>query len=157
MKKSGTEAPTPWWSDELRLSRDGEYFRGTALKQNVLPFLKNPRNREGSFQDVTFLHDMAGCMRARASHELLDERKLDVFRFSGYGRWPGKSPDMKPAESVGAIMQERVERALLDVDPKYIDRDLLLETTTKVLEDLKTDRNLFKKLLCAHVFVCICP
>ena len=44
-------------------------------------------------------------------------------------------------------MQERVERALLDVDPKDIDRDLLLETTTKVLEDLKTYRNLFKKLL----------
>ena len=44
-------------------------------------------------------------------------------------------------------MQERVERALLDVDPKDIDRDLLLETTTKVLEDLKTYRNLFRKLL----------
>lgn len=36
-------------------------------------------------------------------------------------------------------MQERVERALLDVDKKDIDRDLLLETTT--------DRNPFKKLL----------
>ena len=54
---------------------------------------------------------------------------------------------MNPAESVRAIMQERVERALLDVDPKNIDRDLLLETTTKGLEDLKTYQNLFKKLL----------
>ncbi len=112
-----------------------------------MPFLKNRRNREGSFEDVTFLHDMAGCMRANATHALLDEQKLDFFRFSGYGRWPGKSPDMNPAESVGAIMQERVERALLDVDPKDIDRELLLETTTQVLEDLKTDRNLFKNLL----------
>ena len=56
---------------------------------------------------------------------------------------------MNPAESVGAIMQERVERALLDVEPKDIDRDLLVETTTEILEDLKTDRNLFKNLLCS--------
>ena len=130
-------------------SWDGEYFRETVLKENVLPFLKDRRNREGSFEDVTFLHDMAGCMRAKLTHELLDNENLDFFRFSGYGRWPGKSPDMNPAESVGAIMQERVERALLDVEPKDIDRDLLVETTTEILEDLKTDRNLFKNLLCS--------
>ena len=88
---------------------------------------------------------MAACAQRQPASS--GRRKLDFFRFSGYGRWPGKSPDMNPAESVGAIMQERVERALLDVDPKDIDRDLLLETTTKVLEDLKTYRNLFRKLL----------
>ena len=128
-------------------SWDGEYFRETVLKEHVLPFLNNRRNREGSFEDLTFLHDMAGCMRANATHELLDKEKLDFFRYSGYGRWPGKSPDMNPAESVGAIMQERVERALIDVDPKDIDCDLLVETTTGVLEGLKDDRNLFRNLL----------
>ena len=86
-------------------------------------------------------------MRANATHELLDEGKLDFFRFSGYGRWPGKSPDMNPTESMGAIMQERVESALLFVDSKDIDRDLHLETMTRVLEELKTDRNLFNNLL----------
>ena len=86
-------------------------------------------------------------MRAKATHELLDAAGLDFFRFSGYGRWPGKSCDMNPAESVGAIMQERVEHELLDVDPKNITRDLLVETTTAVLEDLKTDRALFRNLL----------
>ena len=54
---------------------------------------------------------------------------------------------MNPAESVGAIMQEHVERALLDVDPKDIDRDMLVETTTEVLDALKADRTLFKNLL----------
>jgi len=54
---------------------------------------------------------------------------------------------MNPAKSVGTIMQERVENVLLDDDPKDIDRNLLLETITKVLEDLKTDMDLFRKLL----------
>ena len=53
---------------------------------------------------------------------------------------------MNPAESVGAIMQERVERALLDVDPKDIDRDMLVETTFEGLDALKADRTLFKNL-----------
>ena len=92
---------------------------------------------------------MAGCMRAKLTHELLDNENLDFSWFSGYGRWPGKSPDMNPAESVGAIMHERVERALLDVEPKNIDRDRLVETTTEILEGLRTDRNLFKNLLCS--------
>jgi len=44
-------------------------------------------------------------------------------------------------------MQERVENSLLDVDPKDIDRSLLLETIAEVLEDLKTDTILLRKLL----------
>lgn len=56
---------------------------------------------------------------------------------------------MSPAGSVGAIMQERVEHELLDVDPKDITRELLAgpRTTAAVLEDLKTDRALFRNLL----------
>ena len=32
------------------------------------------------------------------------------------------SGDMNPAESVGAIMQEKVEEALLDMDPREVTR-----------------------------------
>ena len=80
-------------------------------------------------------------------HTLFNGENLHFFRFSGFGRWPGKSPDMNPAESVGAIMQEEVENKLLDVDPKNIDRELLVKTVTEVLEGLKTNTELFKKLL----------
>ena len=38
------------------------------------------------------------------------------------------SGDMSPAESVGAIMQEKVEEALLAMDPRDVTRKLLLET-----------------------------
>ena len=78
---------------------------------------------------------------------MLDDENIDFFRFSGYGRWPGKSADLNPAESVGAIMQERVEDKLLDIDPKDIDRTLLLRTVKGVLEDLQGDTALFKNLL----------
>ena len=54
---------------------------------------------------------------------------------------------MNPAESVGAIMQERVEDKLLDIDPKDIDRTLLLRTVKGVLEDLQGDTALSKNLL----------
>lgn len=128
-------------------SWDGEYFRETILKQHVLPFLKDKRNLEGRYDQVTFLHDMAGCMRAKATHDLLDEEKLDFFRFNGYGRWPGKSADLNPAESVGAIMQERVENALLNIDPKDITKQILVRTITDVLEDMKSERSLFRNLL----------
>lgn len=105
----------------------------------MMPFLKDRRGRRDSFEDVPFLHDVAGCVHANATHELLDEEKVDFLHFSGYSRWPGKSPDMNHVESVAAIMQERVENAPLDVDSKDFDRDLPLRSTKSVLEDMKND------------------
>lgn len=53
----------------------------------------------------------------------------------GGGGWP-------------VLMQEIVENALLDVDPKDIHRDLLLRTTKALLEDTENDTTLlFKNLL----------
>lgn len=34
---------------------------------------------------MTFLRDMAGCMRAKATRELLDEEKLDFFAYLATG------------------------------------------------------------------------
>lgn len=48
---------------------------------------------------------------------MLDAEGLSFFRWSGYGRWPGKSLGLNPAENVGAIVHEEVEKGLLDVDP----------------------------------------
>lgn len=93
------------------------------------------------------LHDMAGCTRAKKSHDPLDAEKLDIFRYDGFGRWPGKSADINPAESTGAIMQERVEDELLEVDPKDITREVLVRTINKVLRGLKGDKQLFHNIL----------
>ena len=58
----------------------------------------------------------------------LHEEKLDFFRYNGNGRCPGNSAGMNPAESLGVIMQERVEDALLEMDPKDIARAILTQT-----------------------------
>ena len=113
----------------------------------IMVFLRDSRNREGNFEQVTMLHDMAGCMRAKETHDLLDEKNVDFFRFSGYGRWPGKSPDMNPAESVGAILQESVEDELIEKDPATITREDLVRAVTKTLRRLERNTTLFTNLL----------
>ena len=72
---------------------------------------------------------------------------VDFFRFSGYGRWPGKSPDMNPAESVGAILQESVEDELIEKDPATITREDLVRAVTKSLRRLERNTALFTNLL----------
>ena len=57
----------------------------SIIRARVL--VRDSRNREGNFEQVAMLHDMAGCMRAKETHDLLDEKNVDFFRFSGYGRW----------------------------------------------------------------------
>ena len=67
---------------------------------------------------MTFLYDMAGCTGAKITHELLDSEKLNFFRYDGFGRRPGRSLELNPAKSIGAITQEKVEDGeLLIVDP----------------------------------------
>ena len=43
-------------------------------------------------------------------------------------------------------MQEQIEETVLDMSPKDVTREILLETVTRVLEDLKTDTELFQWL-----------
>lgn len=68
---------------------------------------------------MNFFMTSRDVMHENATHELLDdEEKVVSFPLSDYGRSPGKSPDMNPPERVGAIMQEKIENALLDVSSK---------------------------------------
>ena len=61
--------------------------------------------------------------------------------------WPGKSPDLNPAENLGAILQEKLEKQLTGIDPNVITHDVLLSTLTPILEEMKRDTNLFRNLL----------
>ena len=94
------------------------------------------------------LHDMAGCMRTQATHQLLDDKGIDFFRYNGYGRWPGGSPDLNPAENLGAIVIDRVEGKMdnYDGDTKNAASNLtkLLE---EVLTDIRKDTELLQNLL----------
>ena len=137
-----------WNIKEVGQSWDGDYFRETVLPDCVLPFLRQRKNRQGSFDDITFLHDMAGCFRSAGTQQMMEDEGLSGFGSSGPGRWPGNSPDLNPAEYVGAIMKERVEEILLEASEEELNsRGFLLQTITDVLEELKDDKPLFRNLL----------
>jgi len=129
-------------------SWDGEYFRETILPNCVMPFLRNRNNRQGRLRDVWFLHDLAGCFNSHATQDMMEDLKLNCFKGSGFGRWPGNSPDLNPAENIGAIMKDRVEDVLIVAsEAEQSSRDFLIATIEDVLEDMKRDRRMFRNLV----------
>ena len=137
-----------WNIKEKGQSWDGEYFRETVLPDCVLPFLRKRENRQGSFMKITFVHDMAGCFKSAQTQRMMEGEGLACFGSSGPGRWPGNSPDLNPAENVGAIMKERVEEILLEASEEELQsREFLVKTINEVLQEMKDDKPLFRTLL----------
>ncbi|CAF3863544.1 unnamed protein product [Rotaria sp. Silwood1] len=93
-------------------SWDGAYFREIILQQHVIPFLRDPNNVLDT-DEVIFLHDKASCMKAYATQHLLEDEGV---QFWGNSIWPGNSPDMNPAENVGAIIKDKVEDLMASED-----------------------------------------
>ena len=64
---------------------------------------------------------------------MLEDLKLDCFKSSGFGRWPGNAPDLNPAENIGAIMKDRVEDVLFGAsEAEKSDVDFLIDTINDV-------------------------
>jgi hypothetical protein len=61
-----------WVLKEQGESWNGQYFRETILKENVIPFLRNPENVIDN-EKIIFLHDKASCMKANATQYLLED------------------------------------------------------------------------------------
>ncbi|CAF5036369.1 unnamed protein product, partial [Rotaria sp. Silwood1] len=97
-----------WVLKEHGQSWDGAYFRGIVLQEHVIPFLRDPANVL-VINEVTFLHDKAPCMKANATQHLLEAEEV---KFWGNSIWPRNSPDMNPAENIGAIIKDKVEELM---------------------------------------------
>ncbi|CAF2909811.1 unnamed protein product [Rotaria sp. Silwood2] len=97
-----------WVPKEHGQSWDDTYFRDTILRQHVIPFLRDPSNFLDT-DEVIFLHDKAPCMKANATQHLLEDEDVN---FWGNSIWPGNSPDMNPAENVGAIIKDKIEELM---------------------------------------------
>ena len=52
-------------------------------------------------------------MKANATQHLLEDEDVN---FWGNSIWPGNSPDMNPAENVGAIIKDKVEELMANED-----------------------------------------
>jgi len=135
-----------WVLKEHGQSWDGAYFREIILQQHVIPFLRNPNNVLDT-NEVIFLHDKAPCMKANATQHLLEDEGVN---FWGNSIWPGNSPDMNPAENIGAIIKDKVEELMASEDRR--DRyncDVLKTNLENTLKDLEYDTDLFIDLLCS--------
>ncbi|CAF3018773.1 unnamed protein product, partial [Rotaria sp. Silwood2] len=127
-------------------SWDGAYFHGIILQQHVIPFLRDPTNVLDT-DEVTFLHDKAPCMKANATQHLLEDEGL---KFWGNSIWPGNSPDMNPAENIGAIIKDKVEELMASEDRQNrYNYDILETNVENTLKDLENDTDLFIDLLCS--------
>lgn len=135
-----------WVMKEHGQSWDGTYFRETILHQHVIPFLCNPDNVLDT-NEVIFLHDKAPCMKANATQHLLEDAGVN---FWGNSIWPGNSPDMNPAENIGAIIKDKVEELMASEDRQNrYSYDVLKSNLENTLQDLENDTDLFIDLLCS--------
>jgi len=135
-----------WALKEHGQSWDGAYFREIILRQHVIPFIRDPTNVLDT-NEVIFLHDKAPCMKANATQQLLGDEGV---KFWGNSIWPGNSPDMNPAENIGAIVKDKVEELMAaeDREDRY-NYDILKTNLEIVLQDLEDDIDLFVDLLCS--------
>lgn len=118
----------------------GEYFR-TQLQERILPFLKDEQNVI-SVPHVTLLHDKAPMFKSLATQQLLRDSGVDFF---SNNEWPGSSPDLNPAEHIGAIIKEEVEKKLLI--SKDGSQEALMTAIQDVLHDIQDNVDLFQSLL----------
>ena len=96
---------------------------------------------------VIFLHDKAPCMKANATQHLLEDEDVN---FWGNSIWPGNSPDMDPAENVGAIIKDKVEELMTNEDGRdRYNYDAFKTNLENTLQDLEDDTALFSDLLCS--------
>ena len=112
----------------------------------MIPFLRNPSNVLDT-DEAIFLHDKASCIKANAIQHLLEDEDVN---FWGNSIWPGNSPDMNPAENVGATTKDKVEELMANEDRRdRYNYDALKTDLENTLQDLVDDTGLFSDLLCS--------
>ena len=90
------------------------------------------------------MHDKAPCFKALATQKLLRQSGVDFFNNS---EWPGSSPDLNPAEDLGAIIKDRVEDRMLNEEgPGRYSHQTLLSNLQTALHDLEHVSELFAEL-----------
>ena len=84
-------------------------------------------------------------MKTNATQQLLEDEDVS---FWGNSIWLGNSPDMNPAENIGAIIKEKVEELTTSEDRRERDDyDGLKTNVENTSRDLEDDADLFINLL----------
>ena len=86
-------------------------------------------------------------MKVNATQHLLEDEDVNFWENS---IWPGNSPDMNPAENVGAIIKDKVEELMANEDRRdRYNYDAPKTNLENTLQDLEDDTDLFSDLLCS--------
>jgi hypothetical protein len=73
------------------------------------------------------------------------------IEFWGNDVWPGNSPDLNPAEHVGAIIKDEVEAKMVREQGRgRYSVETLERNLIEVLESLENRTELFENLLCSY-------
>ena len=125
---------------------DGVYFREIVLQQHLIPFVRDPNNVLDT-DEVIFLQNKAPCMKANGKQHLLEDEGI---KFWGNSIWPDNSPDMNPAENIGAIIKDKVEELMASEDRQNrYSCDVLKTNIESALREVEDDTDLFIDLLCS--------
>lgn len=133
-----------WLIKEEGQSWSGDYFRQNILQDNVIPFLTLEENVL-SIGETILLHDKAPGFAANATQQLLRQSPIQFFDKT---EWPGNSPDLNPAECIGAILKDKVDQLMRSEPPENRNKKATLRHHMEmVLHSMEYDTALFEKLL----------
>ena len=135
-----------WVIKDHGQSWDQYYFSETIIPA-VSAFVEDPENvvdRDKSF----LIHDCAPGWKSKRNQDALLDHGIQCVKPTGYGRWPGNSPDLNVAENLGAIIMDKVQDQIAKKSgPGKYSNKTLLKCLHKVLLETSQDTELFKNLV----------
>ena len=133
------------WRNRDNLGMEPNYFREIILQQHVIPFLHDPTMFLTQMKLYSFIirHRVWRSMQ----HSIF--WKMRGWSSRGNSIWCGNSPDMNPAENIGAIIRDYVEELMWSEDRQNrYSYDILKTNVENILKDLENDTDLSIDLLC---------
>jgi hypothetical protein len=127
-------------------SWNSRYF-SDIIVPHIANFVENDENLPNP-DLATFVHDCAPGWTAHITQEAMIKTNIDFIHAHDYGRWPGNSPDLNPAENLGSILMKQVDYELdkYEDDKKYSEQ-VLMRILRKVLRRMKENKILLSNLV----------
>jgi hypothetical protein len=133
------------------IKEKGQTWNADYYCETIVPHIANFVENDENVPNpnlVTFVHDCAPGWKAKVTQEAMIEEDIDFIKASGYGRWPGNSPDINPAENIGAILMNQLDFELdkYKGDGKY-SKLVLMRILRRILRRMKENKQLLRDLV----------
>jgi hypothetical protein len=133
------------------IKEKGQSWNSAYFCDTIVPHIVNFVENEDNVPNpdlVTFVHDCAPGWTAKITQDALIESQMDFIRAKGFGRWPGNSPDINPAENLGSVLMNQLECELdkFNGDGKY-SINVLMRILRKILKRMQKNTKLLNDLV----------